>query len=171
MNIAITWHRKNALLSYLKENKIKYNDFINASEDFLISNFDKDKDLFFVGGSDWFDNIFTDLLIKHWYKYNLKLSEKDKEWRQNRNKDDFDLFNRISENALSIQYVDWSYIKRDYELIKEADRLIMFITPWKIWKSWTWTTFELFFKKNIWKEIIIKNINNKFFFMKDIYII
>jgi len=166
MNVAITWHRKDALSLLLKEQKIKYDDFINVLDHFILNNFDKEQDIFYVWWSDWFDNIISDILIKNWYKYILKLSEKDKGWREYWNKDDIDLFNRIKNNAIQIETIPWSYIKRDYELIKKADKLIMFINPWKIGKSWTWTTFELFIKENIEKNINISNIKKDYSFLK-----
>jgi len=159
MNIAFTWHRDIQLFKTLKEKNIKYNEFLDILEK-EIKNNHKKQNIYFVWWSDWFDNIIWNILVKLWYKYILKLSEKDITIRKYRNKYQKNIFNTVYKNAYKIEIIKWWYIKRDKELIKNANILIAFIDDNRIKNSWTWITINLFFKKNNWKKISIKNINN-----------
>lgn len=162
MNIAFTWHRDEQFYKTLKKNNILYKDFVLFLEEYLIKNFDKQNDIFFVWGSDWFDNIVWWLLAKNNYKYILKLSEKDKNMRNYWNNFQKKLFKKVYDNAYKIDIIEWSYIKRDEELIKNANILIAFIDDKKIMKSWTWTTINLFLKYNYSNNMTINNIYNNF---------
>lgn len=169
MKIAFTWHRKYELLNIIKEYNISYIYFEDILTKYLLNNFDNKKDIFYVGGSDWFDNIIANILLKNNFSYILKLSEKDITWRDYRDNKEHLLIKRIKEHAIRIDIIPWWYIKRNNELIKEVDILIMFIWEHKIWKSWTWTTFNMFIKNNFNKHIIIENLLGKPF-LKLIYL-
>jgi len=161
--IAVTWHRSEQLMKTLKLRNLNYGSFIEILEDFILSLYKKNKNIIFhIGWSDWMDNIVGEILLKNNIPYVLFTTEKDLGWRWNRDSSEFELFNNIKRNASKINISKW-FLKRDREMIKDADNLLMFLDKNRIPKSGTYYTFT-YFIKNIYKkskDIKIKTINKK----------
>ena len=167
--VSFTWHREESLRYYLKQDNIDMEEFkemiFNIIRVTLLVYWRK-KIIFQVWGSDGFDNIVWEVLADHGLDYILYLSEKDKSWRNYWTQKQKEQFDKVYNNASKVILVKWWYIERDKRLIENADEIVVFIGKGKMWKSWTWTTFNLFLQKNIIekKRIIIdedcKNCKN-----------
>ena len=83
MNISFTWHRITQLKNTLLKNNINFNIFLEDLKNYILKNFNKGKNIFFVWWSDWFDNIIGEILAKNWFKYILMLSKNNENYRYN----------------------------------------------------------------------------------------
>ena len=126
MYITVAGHRWRTLESYLLLNNITLLAFEHYLTTIIATNFSKN-DIFIVSWTDGFDELVTKILIKLNYSFKMILSEQDyistdKVLREKTLR----LEKEYKNHALEFMIMEWTYIKRNKELIKDSKALLYF---------------------------------------------
>lgn len=126
MYITVAGHRARTLESYLLLNNITLLAFEHYLTTIIATNFSKD-DIFVVSWTDGFDELVTKILIKLNYSFKMILSEQDYISADKALKEKtLRLEREYKPHAIEFTIMDWTYIKRNKELIKGTKALLYF---------------------------------------------
>lgn len=152
-HILITWHRPEKII--LNEGgKAWYEKLLKKAEKLILKFFpDKENYVFHLGGCEWWDNDIGDVLLKHWYKFELFVPKKDKKWKDYWDTIEFIKYVLLKKYAIKTHIIPWWYMARDRRLAKDCSIMLSYCRDSK---SGTFFTIKEFLKNN-WREDMLKN--------------
>lgn len=155
-SVCVTWHSLSRVESYLKEENLTLEQFLEDLESIILSNFDKEKFVFKLGGFSWFDNFVGKILADNNYYYEVIVPDSDEFWCSYWTEKERKDFEYIKSKAIRIRALLWAnYRDRNRVLAWGSSCLFSFVQDFE---SGTGQTIEMFLRNTLTPSQEIKEV-------------
>lgn len=146
-SVCVTWHWLSRVMSYLSEENLTLEQFLEDLKDVILSNFDKSQFIFKLGGFSWFDNFVWKILADNNYYYEVIVPDSDEFWCTYWTEQEKKDFEYIKSKAIRVRVLLWAdYRDRNRVLAWSSSCLFSFIQDYE---SGTEQTISMFIKNTL----------------------